>query len=166
MKRRVTVIVVLAALVAAHAAVASAQGRRTRSITGSVTSGAVTRALGVVPEPGVSEVSLALRVGFNLNSADLTAGAMRDLDAVAAGLNDASLGASRLLLEGHTDATGDASYNQRLSERRASAVLSYLVARGVARERLASVGYGEFRPLAEYPPNDSRQRRVEIVRQF
>ena len=165
MKRCVAVLV-LAVAIAAAAGAASAQSRRTRSITGSVTSGAVTRALSVVPEAGVSEVSLALRVAFNLNSADLTAGAMRDLDAVATGLNDASLGAARLLLEGHTDATGDAGYNQRLSERRASAVLAYLVARGVARDRLASVGYGEYRPLTEYPAEDGRQRRVEIVRQF
>jgi len=66
---------------------------------------------------------------------------------------------------GHTDTTGSAEYNQGLSERRARAVADYLVARGVAGQRMATRGYGESQPL--YNPDDTEQkraanRRVEI----
>lgn len=69
------------------------------------------------------------------------------------------------LIEGHTDSTGTAQYNQVLSERRATAVRDALLDLGVAREQVAARGYGEAYPIA---PNDTalnRQlnRRVEIV---
>ena len=54
----------------------------------------------------------------------------------------------------------------RLSQRRAEAVVAYLVRRGVAEHRLWAVGFGESRLLTEYAPPDDRQRRVEIVRSF
>jgi len=70
-----------------------------------------------------------------------------------------------VLIEGHTDSTGTAQYNQVLSERRATAVRDALLGLGVAREQVAARGYGEAYPIA---PNDTalnRQlnRRVEIV---
>lgn len=66
---------------------------------------------------------------------------------------------------GHTDTTGSHEHNQLLSERRAGAVADYLAARGVARERMATRGYGETAPL--YFPDDTdmkkaANRRVEI----
>lgn len=167
MQRRTAALVALAVL-GAPADAAFSQSRTTRSIEGPVTRSAVTRNLILVPEGAgaPSEVSLALSVEFNLNSADLTAAAMRDLDEVAAGLNDPALAGAPVVLEGHTDATGGTEYNLRLSQRRAAAVRQYLIARGVAAGRLSPVGYGEYRPLPQYPPTDGRQRRVEIVRTF
>lgn len=66
---------------------------------------------------------------------------------------------------GHTDTTGSHEHNQLLSERRAGSVADYLAARGVARERMATRGYGETAPL--YFPDDTEMkkaanRRVEI----
>ena len=66
---------------------------------------------------------------------------------------------------GHTDTTGSHEHNQLLSERRAGAVADYLATRGVARERMATRGYGETAPL--YVPDDTEMkkaanRRVEI----
>lgn len=66
---------------------------------------------------------------------------------------------------GHTDTTGSHEHNQLLSERRAGAVADYLTARGIARERMATRGYGETAPL--YLPDDTdikkaANRRVEI----
>ena len=91
---------------------------------------------------------------------------MRDLDQVALAFNRPQLAASALTLEGHTDSSGEAGYNLRLSQRRADAVVAYLVSRGVQPHRLRGVGYGEARPLVFFPASDARQRRVEIVRQF
>ncbi len=161
----------VAGLVFGTAAQVLGQNRLSRSIDGPVTADRVERALVLVPEPvnnlaPPTEVGLSLRVQFQLDSAALTATAMRDLDQVALAFNRPQLAASALTLEGHTDSSGEAGYNLRLSQRRADAVVAYLVSRGVAPQRLQGVGYGEARPLVFFPASDSRQRRVEIVRQF
>jgi len=66
---------------------------------------------------------------------------------------------------GHADSTGPADYNQRLSERRASAVASDLINRGVLRDRLYVAGMGETQPVASNATNSGRaaNRRVEIT---
>lgn len=65
---------------------------------------------------------------------------------------------------GHTDSDGTTSYNQGLSERRASSVASYLTRHGVASIRVATRGYGELRPVASNETADGKaqNRRVEI----
>lgn len=70
-----------------------------------------------------------------------------------------------VLIEGFTDSTGKAQYNQNLSERRAMAVAEALLAQGVARERIRQRGYGESYPVAANDTAQNRQlnRRVEIV---
>ena len=166
----VTIAVALLA-VWSFAELATAQGRLQRSIDGPVTREAVTRSLAVVPENagdpgGPVELSVMLRISFGFDSAALTGQARRDLDSVAEALNDPQLAGARLTLEGHTDATGTTGYNLRLSQQRAEAVVSYLIRRGVARDRLRPAGFGERRLLSQYAPTDDRQRRVEIVRTF
>jgi len=66
---------------------------------------------------------------------------------------------------GHTDSTGDASFNQNLSERRAQAVSSILISGGVSPGRIRSIGAGETQPVASNDTASGRQmnRRVEIV---
>ncbi len=66
---------------------------------------------------------------------------------------------------GHTDSTGSESYNQSLSERRASSVSRYLQAQGVMGQRVIMVGMGELRPVAGNATDSGRQanRRVEIT---
>jgi len=68
-------------------------------------------------------------------------------------------------VEGHTDSVGSASYNQTLSENRAGAVRSYLLQRGVDANRLAAVGYGLTRPVADNSTAAGRaqNRRVEVL---
>ncbi len=70
-----------------------------------------------------------------------------------------------VLIEGFTDSTGTSSYNQQLSERRATAVSGALASMGIARERVAIRGYGENYPVAANDNAQNRQlnRRVEIV---
>jgi outer membrane protein OmpA-like peptidoglycan-associated protein len=74
----------------------------------------------------------------------------------------------RILVEGHTDAVGEARANQVLSERRAAAVRSALVAGfGADGVRLTAAGRGASRPMAPNGTAEGRQmnRRVELVRQ-
>ena len=71
----------------------------------------------------------------------------------------------KVRVEGHTDSRGSDAYNQELSQRRAEAVAAYLVAGGIAADRLSAVGYGESAPVA---PNDTaenmyKNRRVVLV---
>lgn len=67
-------------------------------------------------------------------------------------------------IAGHTDSIGKASYNQRLSERRAASVVNYLTSNGIPADRMDAVGFGEDRPVAT---NDTergrlRNRRIEF----
>jgi OmpA-OmpF porin, OOP family len=70
----------------------------------------------------------------------------------------------RVEIAGHTDSVGAAAYNQALSERRARAVLEYLVAAGIDRDRLTARGYGEAEPVADNATDAgrARNRRVEL----
>ncbi len=67
-------------------------------------------------------------------------------------------------IEGHTDNTGGASYNLRLSEQRALACHNYLVAKGIAPGRVKSKGFGETKPVADNNTYGGRSlnRRVEF----
>ena len=69
-----------------------------------------------------------------------------------------------IVVAGHTDSVGSNAYNQRLSDRRASAVSGYLEDLGVRGSRLDAVGYGESRPKSDNDSSSGRQRnrRVEL----
>ena len=71
----------------------------------------------------------------------------------------------RVAVEGHADSTGPDDYNLNLSQRRAQAVVDYLVAKvGIAADRLKAVGYGESKPAFSNETEDGRSqnRRVEF----
>ena len=72
---------------------------------------------------------------------------------------------SRAVIVGHTDSTGSAIYNQKLSERRADAVATLLIEQGVNTEQLAVLGKGESSPIATNSTAEGRalNRRVEIT---
>ncbi len=102
-------------------------------------------------------------VTFGFDSAELTNDARSALNEVANVLTQYT--DTRVNIAGHTDSTGNADYNQRLSERRAESVGRYLSQNGVSSMRLNTLGYGATRPVAS---NDSEQgraqnRRVEIT---
>lgn len=71
----------------------------------------------------------------------------------------------KIRIEGHTDSTGDAATNLRISEQRAVHVLDALVALGVDPSRITSVGMGEDFPIASNETEDgrSRNRRVDVI---
>lgn len=101
-------------------------------------------------------------VTFEFDKAVLTLNAKTILDGIA----NASLAAPAIHFEisGHTDSKGSDSYNQTLSEQRAESVATYLESRGVAADRMTSVGYGETRPVADNESEEGRElnRRVEL----
>jgi outer membrane protein OmpA-like peptidoglycan-associated protein len=72
---------------------------------------------------------------------------------------------TRVQVIGHTDSDGAASYNQRLSERRANSVASVLLSGGVQSSRINAFGRGEEQPVASNltPTGKAQNRRVEIV---
>jgi len=74
-------------------------------------------------------------------------------------------GVKRVRIEGYTDSTGGKAANLRLSQSRAEAVADYLSSKGVAKNRLEAVGYGDARPIAPNLTARGRElnRRVEIV---
>ncbi|HEX4954696.1 MAG TPA: OmpA family protein [Thermoanaerobaculia bacterium] len=116
-------------------------------------------------EETATEVTIRLpgAVLFDFDSAALRLDAERTLAEVAEVL--AAYGTRPARIEGHTDSIASEEYNQRLSLERAESVRSWLAAHGVAAGRLATVGHGESRPVADNATAAGRQqnRRVEIV---
>ena len=70
----------------------------------------------------------------------------------------------RLEISGHTDNTGSLRINQKLSRERASAVVNYLVGKGIPQEMLESKGYADTQPVASNSTSEGRtqNRRVEF----
>jgi len=64
---------------------------------------------------------------------------------------------------GHTDDVGTAEYNQDLSQRRAQSVADYLTGKGIARDRMRVVGYGESRPRVPNTSPENRQLNRRVV---
>ena len=103
-----------------------------------------------------------LYVPFEFNSARLVPAAEDQLTQLSKALTGASLSSYRFEIAGHTDASGAADYNRTLSEQRAEAVMQFLVDRGISRNRLTAVGYGEDKLLREDQPTHAANRRVEV----
>jgi outer membrane protein OmpA-like peptidoglycan-associated protein len=100
---------------------------------------------------------------FETGNAQLKGNAPDNLRNLAAFLNknpDRSL-----IIEGHTDSVGSEASNQTLSQRRAESVQSYLIAHGIAPNRLTAVGKGEHSPVASNDSVSGRalNRRVEVI---
>jgi outer membrane protein OmpA-like peptidoglycan-associated protein len=100
---------------------------------------------------------------FDTGKAELNSGAARKLDQLAQFLTGHP--DRRVQIDGFTDSVGSDSYNLDLSQRRADAVRSALLSRGIASARVSDQGYGKAFPVASNDDSGGRQlnRRVEIV---
>jgi outer membrane protein OmpA-like peptidoglycan-associated protein len=108
--------------------------------------------------------SINLYINFEFNSDKLGTDAQIVLRNLGQALKDQRLAKFRFTIAGHTDAVGDAAYNQTLSERRAKAVQDYLMFHyGIDAQRLKAVGYGKTRLLDSANPTSGVNRRVQIV---
>ncbi|MDX1442689.1 MAG: OmpA family protein [Gammaproteobacteria bacterium] len=109
-------------------------------------------------------IQLAGNLLFATDSNSLRAEARQELQRIAQSLRDA--GVEEVTIVGHTDARGDAAYNEELSRQRAAAVRDYLRDElGVTEIELAVKGAGETQPVATNDTPEGRQqnRRVEFI---
>ena len=117
----------------------------------------------VAASPAAPPPSLSMAIRFDFDSARLRPEGAAVLDRLAAALQTSDLKDSRFLIEGHTDAKGDAAYNLQLSQQRADEVRRYLQAHGVGEPRLSAVGRGAQEPVNRAQPLAAENRRVRIV---
>jgi OmpA-OmpF porin, OOP family len=108
---------------------------------------------------------IGLPIQFEYNSAEILSESNSYLEQLGILLKTENKTNFKLLIEGHTDATGSDSHNKTLSEARAEAVKNYLISKyEVNPYKLIVTGMGENRPLRNKDPNDPLNRRVEFYR--
>jgi len=119
----------------------------------------------VAPSPAVMKTlnDYAKTILFDTGKASIKGDSEQVVDNIVAILKEYPN--SRFSIDGHTDSTGSERTNQLLSERRANSVRDYLIANGIAADRLESKGYGESKPIADNNTRIGRRnnRRVEVV---
>ena len=122
----------------------------------------------VVPPPAPVKRTVAVTLGadatFDTGKADLKPQGRTKLDEVAGKLTDPSVTIDSMIVTGHTDNVGSAASNQKLSERRAEAVKTYLVAKGLNGSKIRTQGKGLTQPIADNKTAQGRaqNRRVEV----
>jgi adhesin transport system outer membrane protein len=113
---------------------------------------------------GDNRVAASLNVQFAVNSSLITSAFDEEIGRAAAFLQANPDVVA--IVEGHTDISGTAVYNQWLSERRANAVRSLLVEKYAVRDtQISAVGHGQSRPIADNTTAEGRalNRRVDLV---
>jgi outer membrane protein OmpA-like peptidoglycan-associated protein/osmotically-inducible protein OsmY len=102
-------------------------------------------------------------IRFQRASAEIEAASFSTLDKVAKAAQ--ACPNARIEIEGHTDAEGTPERNQRLSDRRAQSIVTYLTNAGVEAGKLTAIGYGQDRPVApnDTPENRAKNRRIEFT---
>ena len=114
----------------------------------------------------LTDRGIVLTIGdvlFATGKSDLNASAQLSMDKLAEFLQKKQN--RNLLVEGHTDSVGSDEYNQGLSQQRAASVKNSLVKRGIAGERIVTIGYGKKFPLSSNTTAAGKQqnRRVEAI---
>jgi peptidoglycan-associated lipoprotein len=103
------------------------------------------------------------KVTFPVNRAEISDEAKALVDSAVAPLKAENRGVF-FEVEGHTDATGDEAYNQKLGEERAMAVRNYLASvHGIALSRLSVISYGETKPVADNKTKEGRAQNRRVV---
>jgi outer membrane protein OmpA-like peptidoglycan-associated protein len=112
------------------------------------------------PPPPVIRTPVESTVLFEFDKATLSPEGRAALNEVVADLKN--FPEDTVTVEGHTDSTGSDAYNMALSERRAMAVVNYLVSQGIDRSRITAEWFGESRPAVpnDTPANRKLNRRV------
>jgi outer membrane protein OmpA-like peptidoglycan-associated protein len=114
------------------------------------------------PAPKVERTIILDDVLFDFDRSNVKPEAAKILDRLVAFMQENKN--SKVTLSGHTDNVGSDAYNQKLSERRVTAVREYVVKKGVDAGRISGQGFGESKPIADNKTREgrSKNRRVEI----
>ena len=108
-------------------------------------------------------VNLASTELFEFNKAVLTKEARARIDTeVVAKLGDLR-DVRYIIVNGHADRLGSTQYNQKLSEKRADAVRAYLVSKGVAADKVETLGFGKTLPVKSCPDQKERKGLIECL---
>jgi outer membrane protein OmpA-like peptidoglycan-associated protein len=101
-------------------------------------------------------------IHFATNSAEIDASSNSLLNDLIEATNQCPI--AKIEIGGHTDSSGSGDYNLRLSQARASSVMSYLISNGIDATRLTAVGYGENSPISDNESTESmaKNRRIEF----
>ncbi|HEU0029359.1 MAG TPA: OmpA family protein [Kofleriaceae bacterium] len=110
-----------------------------------------------------STIVISDKVQFEVGKAELLPVSFSLLDEVVKVMKD-NPQIEEVQVEGHTDSTGSAEINKKLSQDRAESVVKYLVSKGVKRDRLTAKGFGPEHPIADNadPAGQEMNRRVEF----
>ena len=107
--------------------------------------------------------NIDLVIQFEFGSAKLLPQSKPLLDSLAKAMNSSQLRGYAFLVTGYTDSVGTPEYNLRLSDQRASSVVSYLTGMEVKKDRLKSIGKGSTDLLVPDKPDAPENRRVKIT---
>ncbi|THF65785.1 OmpA family protein [Pseudothauera nasutitermitis] len=121
---------------------------------------APTAAPAPTPRPTADKIKLAADALFDFDKAVLKPEGQARLDELAAQAKDLKL--EVILAVGHTDRIGSDAYNQSLSERRAAAVKTYLVSKGIEANRIYTEGKGKRQPVTGTSCDNVRPRSALI----
>ena len=117
------------------------------------------------PTPVHETMTLGTDTFFDFDKYNLKPAGMAKLDELAAKLQQLGPAVTAVNVAGHTDSIGSEAYNLKLSDRRAQAVVDYLVQRGVNPNLIKAQGFGKSNPIASNatPAGRAQNRRVEIT---
>ena len=140
------------------------EGRETKVVAKPVAKPVAAPAKEVAPVVAAAPVLFSIGSGasFELGGSTLSDEGKAEIAAMVAEFEGKTV--DSVLIEGYTDSSGDASFNQQLSEKRAEAVKAELVANGANPAKIKTVGHGEANPIADNSTREGRakNRRVEI----
>lgn len=113
-------------------------------------------------KPQYAEFSLSSAAAFELSGSELSPEGQAEIKEFAAKLEGHDV--DKITVEGYTDNTGDAAFNQDLSEKRAKAVRDEMVKNGVDASLITVIGHGENDPIADNSTREGRakNRRVKV----
>lgn len=148
----------LAVLLAACSSSVAFEGHSTLPITGTV----VAKAPRV--EVRATKIEIHDKIQFDYDAAVISRSSYDLMDEIVGAIKGAPQ-IEKIRIEGYASSDGNPRHNQKLSAERAHAVMTYLVAHGIAASELEAVGYGVAHPIADNATPEGREqnRRVEFT---
>jgi len=114
------------------------------------------------PQPVKQAITIQAEALFDFDKSVLKPEGIKSIDDAIAKMKQVDV--EMVIATGHTDSVGTDAYNQKLSERRATSVKEYMVAKGISAAKITTLGKGETQPVASNKTSEGRakNRRVDI----